>query len=93
MSESYDDILMNAMQAARTEGLVTDPSAESGQTDVHKESSEAGEEPDDLVQEHLQEESKKEAKDTQIRMMKVALQALLTAGDSCLAVERVNNGR
>lgn len=91
MSESFDDILMNAMQAAQVEGLIN-PSTESGQTDVHKESNESGQ-PDSLVQQHLQEESKKEAQSTHIRMTKVALLALLTAGDSCLAVERVKNGR
>lgn len=92
MSDSYDDILMNAMQAAQVEGLVTGPSAESGGTDVHKESSEA-EESDSLVQEHLQAESKKEAQSTHRRMAKVALLALLTAGDTCLSVERLKNGR
>jgi len=91
VSESFDDILMNAMQAAQVEGLVT-PSTESGRLDVHKESSEP-EEPDSLVQEHLQAESSKEAQSTHVRMTKVALLALLTAGDSCLSVERVRHGR
>jgi len=91
VSESFDDILVNAMQAAQVEGLAhTSPSAESGETDVHKESSE---ENDSLVQQYLQEESNKEAKDTHLRSVKVALLAVLTAGDSCLAVERINHGR
>lgn len=92
MPESYDDILMHAMQAAQVEGLVSDPSAESGGTDVHKESSES-EEPDELVKEHLQVESAKVAHSTHLRMTKVALLALLTAGDSCLSVERIIHGR
>ena len=91
MSESYDDILMNAMQAAQTEGLLSGPSVESDGTDVHKESSETDELPDELVQEHLRVESEKVAQGTHIRMTKVALLALLTAGDTCLSVERINH--
>lgn len=89
MTESFDDILVHAMQAAQVEGL-GNPSTASGETNVHEES---GESNDSLVQQHLQEESKKEAKSTHLRNVKVALLAVLTAGDSCLAVERIKNGR
>lgn len=89
MSE-IENMINNAVMAARENGLF-----ERSSDPVDKEADiDAGDSgPDSIVEEHLKEEAAKEASGEMMRQVKVGLNALLTAGDSCLAVERYRRGR
>lgn len=88
MSE-LNDFINNAVEAARKDGLISRPSPD----DVDKEADAGEEDPDPIVEEHLREEAAKEASAEIERLTKLGLYAVLTAGDSVLAVERCRRER
>jgi len=85
------DFINSAVEAARKDNLVPRSSPDA----VEKEADEdAGEDnPDLIVEEHLKQEAAKEASAEIHRAVKLGFYAMLTAGDSLLAVDRCRRER
>ncbi len=88
----FSKLINQAVEAARSEGLSFAPQASHTEKEALTEN--VGEaSPDSTVQEHLDKIAAEDTSAEILRMTKMAVYAILTAGDSLLAVERCQDVR